>query len=177
MVEVGRIEDWTIIVCSRDAEPVIITIPSQHTVLQLKEQIEKEMSIPVSEQKALYYQEKPLLDDRCLSDCEGMRNGSAVMVARKPFIIHVYRNDIDVTKTVEAPAFDVQSWSIGNLHDYILTKVGVPTYVPHILAFKNFKIESSNESKVSENYLVYSGCHMTLTLIQLVHYERLHMVR
>ena len=64
MVEVGRIEDWTIIVCSRDAEPVIITIPSQHTVLQLKEQIEKEMSIPVSEQKALYYQEKPLLDDR-----------------------------------------------------------------------------------------------------------------
>ena len=136
-------DDWSIIVCDGDAKSVVM-ISKRHTVLQLKELIEKKMKIPISKQKALFCQEKRLPDDRRLSDCEGMRNGSAVLVARKPFTIHVYRNDVDITKIVEAPPTEVQSWSIDNLHDYILTKVGVPTYVPHILAVGEVIIEGND---------------------------------
>ena len=62
--------NWTIVVCDGN-DASIVVIPSQHTVLQLKEIIEKKKNISVSEQKALFCQEKPLPDDRRLSDCEG----------------------------------------------------------------------------------------------------------
>ena len=167
--------NWNIVVCDGNATSIVV-IPSQHTVLQLKELIEKKVNIPVSEQKAIYFQEKPLPDDRCLSDCEGMRNGSAVMVAKKPFTIHVYRNDVDITKTVEAPLIEVQSWSVGNLHDYILTKVGVPTYVPHILAVGEDIIDGNDHSHTVSQKLIVSGCHMTLTILQQVQYDKLDCV-
>ena len=167
--------NWNIIVCDGNVTSIVV-IPSQHTVLQLKELIEKKVNIPVSEQKAIYFQEKPLPDDRCLSDCEGMRNGSAVLVARKPFTIHVYRNDVDITKTVEAPPTEVQSWSVGNLHDYILTKVGVPTYVPHILALGEVIIEWNDHLHTVSQKPITSGCHMTLTILQQVQYDKLDCV-
>ena len=167
--------NWNIVVCDGNATSIVV-IPSQHTVLQLKELIEKKVNIPVSEQKAIYFQEKPLPDDRRLSDCEGMRNGSAVMVARKPFTIHVYRNDVDITKTVEAPPIEVQSWSVGNLHDYILTKVGVPTYVLHILAVGEDIIEGNDHSHTVSQKPITSGCHMTLTILQQVQYDKLDCV-
>ena len=168
-------DDWSIIVCDGDAKSVVM-ISKQHTVLQLKELIEKKMKIPISKQKALFCQEKPLPDDRRLSDCEGMRNGSAVLVARKPFTIHVYRNDVDITKIVEAPPTEVQSWSIGNLHDYILTKVGVPTYVPHILAVGEVIIKGNDHSHTVSQKPIASGCHMTLTILQQVQYDKLDCV-
>ena len=167
--------NWNIVVCDGNATSIVV-IPSQHTVLQLKELIEKKVNIPVNEQKAIYFQEKPLPDDRRLSDCEGMRNGSAVLVARKPFTIHVYRNDVDITKTVEAPPTEVQSWSVGNLHDYILTKVGVPTYVPHILAVGEVIIEGNDHSHAVFQKPITNGCHMTLTILQQVQYDKLDCV-
>ena len=82
-VAIENSKSWSVVSCG--------------SMSQLKKEVEKKTRIPANEQ-TLYCQETPLLDEMLLDECQGIDDGVALCLLRKPFIINIYRPDIKVTK-------------------------------------------------------------------------------
>ena len=65
---------------------IFVPDPEEWTVANIKEEVEKKIGIPGRDQ-VIYCNEKVLPEQLPLVDCEGMRNGAALLVGRKPFIV------------------------------------------------------------------------------------------
>ena len=159
---------WNIIVCGDIEEPVVLFIPCKSTVTQLKEEMEKKTSIPVREQ-TLYCQEIPLPEGKLLVECQGIDNGVALCLVRKPFIINVYRPDGKVNVRVEIPRNELDSWTVSELRKYISSRVGFQEGYDHILAVDETIIKKDiSKLKLSECSAITDGCTMTVTFLKKV---------
>ena len=157
---------WNIIICGDIEEPFLLSFPYKSTVTQLKQEVEKKTNIPVSEQ-TLYCQEIPLPEGKLLIECQGMDNGMALCLVRKPFIINVYRPDSKVNVYVEIPKSELNSWTISILRKYICSKVGFQEDYDHILAVDGTIIKTDmSELKLNECSAISDGCTMTVTFLK-----------
>ena len=128
--------------------------------------MEKKTNIPVSEQ-TLYCQEIPLPEGKLLVECQGMDNGVALCLVRKPFIIKVYRPDSKVNVRVEIPKSELNSWTISILCKYISNKVGFQEYYDHILANDGTIIKTDiSELKLNEYFVITNRYTMTVTFFK-----------
>ena len=58
-----------------------------------------------------------------LDECQGIDDGVALCLLRKPFIINIYRPDIKVTVPVSIPKYELDVWTIWTLHEYIFSRM------------------------------------------------------
>ena len=165
---------WNIIICDDIKEPFLLSFPYKSTVTQLKQEVEKKTNIPVSEQ-TLYCQEIPLPEGKLLVECQGMDNGVALCLVRKPFIINVYRPDSKVNVRVKIRKSELNSWTISILRKYISRKVGFQEDYDHILAVDGTIIKTDmSELKLKECSAIIDGCTMTVTFLKKVSFEIPH---
>ena len=93
-----------------------------------------------------------------------MRNGAALLVGRKPFIVNVYRSDADITIPIEIPHIDQVTTT--QFCEYICRKFG--THAPYgqdefsvVLAIKD-QIMKTSDSPVLDEYCISNGCSIML---------------
>ena len=154
----------TLVACAKK-KPVVIFVPDtqQWTVANIKEEVEKKIGIPARDQ-VIYCNEKVLPEQLPLVDCEGMRNGAALLVGRKPFIVNVYRTDADITIPIEISHID--SLRITELREMIFAKVGIPSSCPSvILAVGDHIIEDSTALVLNSKH-IQNGCVIVLTYLK-----------
>ena len=157
---------WTILacVCCKEKKVAIfVPNPQRWTVANIKEEVEKKIGIPARDQ-VIYCNEKVLPEQLPLVDCEGMRNGAALLVGRKPFIVNVYRTDADITIPIEMPRIDQVTTT--QFCEYICRKFGI--HAPYgqdefsvVLAVKD-QIMKTSESPVLDEYCISNGCSIVL---------------
>ena len=159
---------WNIIVSGDIEDPVVLFIPYKSTVTQLKEEVEKKTNIPVREQ-TLYCQEIPLPEGKLLVECQGIDNGVALCLVRKPFIINVYRPDGKVNVRVEIPKNELDIWTVSILRNYISSRIGFQEDYDHIFVVDGTMIKMDvSELKLNECSAISDGCTMTVTFLKKV---------
>ena len=128
--------------------------------------MEKKTNIPVSEQ-TLYCQEIPPLEGKLLRECQGMDNGVALCLVRRPFVINVYRPDGKVNVRLEIPRNELDSWTISILYKYISRRVGFQEDYDHIFIVNRTTIKMDiPEIKLNECSAITDGCIMTVTVFK-----------
>ena len=162
-------KDWTIVICGEmlGLKPLAIFVPNprQWTVLDLQKEIKSKLGMPVVNQ-SLYCNDKMLPLQLPLADCEGMRNGVALLLCRKSYNVKVYRSDADITVPLEVP---VHNWTITPFKEYIMHKVVGVAAKSYTLAIKDHILEDSDTVLVSCDPHIQDGCLMVLTLLKHQH--------
>ena len=165
--------NWTIVVCSMEKlAAIFVPDPQQWMVANIKEELEKKVAVPANEQ-IIYCNEKVLPEQLPLVDCEGMRNGVALLMCRKPFIINVYCSDTDIAVPVEVPVNN--SLTMAELRSLIITRVGTrDCYLSGdpftVVTIKDLVIEDSNEL-VSQYRSFQNGCSVVLTKVERASFQ------
>ena len=107
-------QSWNIIVCGDFPNPVIVSVPdpSKWRVTELKQEISKQAGgIPTTD-ITLYLGNTVIPEDKPLKECQGIKNGIALLASIKPFVINVYCPDNDVTLVIKVPKREFDSWTI-----------------------------------------------------------------
>ena len=168
-VKSGNSKSWSVVICGDLPAPVGIFVPDPHkfTVSQLKEEVEKKTKIPANEQ-TLYFQETSLSDEILLDECQGIDDGVALCLLRKPFIINIYRPDIKVTVPVSIPKNELDDWTISTLHEYIFSTMGLENNCDHILVIAGTIVKKDSPVRLTECSFITDGCTMALTILKKV---------
>ena len=167
--KLGNIEktlptSWLLIICGDLPEPITVIIPDPHqwTVTQLKTEVEKKTQIPVSQQ-TIYCGETPLLDiTKPLAKYEGLRNGTALCLARSNFTITAQRTDYGTTVEVSIPRSELDSWTVKMVRKYICLKFGFRMESKHYL-ISGPNIIENDERKINDCPEIIDGCTLMFT--------------
>ena len=168
-VKSGNSKSWSVVICGDLPAPVGVFVSDPHklTVSQLKEEVEKKTNIPANEQ-TLYCQETSLSDEVLLGECQGLDDGVALCLLRKPFIINIYRPDIKVTVPVSIPKNELDEWTISTLHEYIFSRMGLENNCDHILVVGGTIMKRDSLVSVTQCSFITDGCTMALTSLKKV---------
>ena len=165
-------QSWNIIVCGDFPNPVVVSVPdpSKWRVTELKQEISKQAGgIPTTD-ITLYLGNTVIPEDKPLKECQGMRNGIAVLASIKPFVINVYCPDNDATLVIEVPKREFDSWTIYTIKEFIgfkrfFTMID-PYYMDsYLLVFAGNALTDKN-MKISTIPDIANNCLMTCTEIR-----------
>ena len=148
-----------IVVCGDfDESPIIVSIPSSSSVVELKEKLQQENKLTI------YFNGKELPEKgESLKDC-GVKNGSAVYLAIKPVKVNVYRPDVDFSFVVEIPQKEIACWKVSYLREIVCSKFGIDINSPHILAVAGEEL--MNEKMINNYPTTETGYEVTFTVLQ-----------
>ena len=160
---------WNIIVCGDFPNPVIVSVPdpSKWRVTELKQEISKQAdSIPTTD-ITLYLGNTVIPEDKPLKECQGMRNGIALLASIKPFVINVYCPDNDATFVVEVPKREFDRWTIEMIQEVISFKRlhEINLCNRDLLVFAGNALTDGN-MKISTIPGITNNCLMTYTILQ-----------
>ena len=119
---------WNVIVCGDLEGPVCICIPdpSKWTVADLKKELSKQISIPETD-LVLYCDHSKVPEEKPLKECNGMKNGVALLLAIKPIMITVYCPVIDCTLEIIIPRYEYAEYTVSTLRSMICSQLGFST--------------------------------------------------
>ena len=119
---------WNVIVCGDLEGPVCICIPdpSKWTVADLKKELSKQISIPETD-LVLYCDHSKVPEEKPLKECNGMKNGVALLLAIKPIMITVYCPAIDCTLEIVIPRYEYAEYTVSTLRSMICSQLGFST--------------------------------------------------
>ena len=158
---------WNIIVCGDFPNPVIVSIPdpSKWCVTELKQEISKQAGgIPTTD-ITLYLGNTVIPEDKPLKECQGIKNGIALLASIKPFMINVYCPDNDVTLVIEVPKREFDSWTIHTIQEVISFKRLITFRDEDLLVFAGNALTDGN-MKISTIPDITNNCLMTYTKLQ-----------
>ena len=103
-----------------------------------------------------------------LIECDGMRNGVALLIGIKPIVINVHYSYDSVSLQVEIPKSEFQRWTVSTLREVICFKRGLA--VKNCLA--DLLIVSGNilndSTQISEIPEIKHNCHLTFTRVERI---------
>ena len=118
---------WNIIICS-DIQPTPVVIccpdPTKWTASQLRSEAGKKLGYP-GEDLMLYCNETVLPDGKPLTECQGLKNGVALLATIKPYAVHVFCPHIDATLQIDIPRRELSSWTVVTLRAVVCFKLGI----------------------------------------------------
>ena len=119
---------WNIIICTiAHSQPVVICCPdpSKWTTRQLRSEAAKKLGYP-EEDLTLYSDETVLLtEDKPLTECQGLKNGVALLATIKPYTVHVFCPHIDATLQIDIPKSEEDDWTSDTLQTVVCFKLGI----------------------------------------------------
>ena len=118
---------WNIVVCS-DIQPTPIVIdvpdPAKWTARDLISEAAKKLGYP-EEQLTLYCNETVLPEGKPLTECQGLKNGVALLATIKPSTVHVFCPHIDATLKIDIPRREWRTWTVDTLRTVVSFKLGI----------------------------------------------------
>ena len=118
---------WNIVVCSNiQPKPIVIDVPdpAKWTARDLRSEAGKKLGYP-EEDLTLYCNETVLPKGKPLTECQGLKNGVALLATIKPSTVHVFCPHIDATLQIDIPRREWGSWTGATLRTVVCFKLGI----------------------------------------------------
>ena len=118
---------WNIVVCSDIQQtPIVIDVPdpTKWTARDLISEAAKKLGYP-EEQLTLYCNETVLPEGKPLTECQGLKNGVALLATIKPSTVHVTCPHIDATLKIDIPRREWRTWTVDTLRTVVCFKLGI----------------------------------------------------
>ena len=118
---------WNLIICV-DEQPKPVAIycpdPTKWTASQLRSEAGKKLGYP-GEDLMLYCNEAVLPEGKPLTECQGLKNGVALLATIKPSTVHVICPHIDATLRIDIPRREWRTWTVDTLRTVVCFKLGI----------------------------------------------------
>ena len=120
---------WNVIICSDGnvwSRPVVIRCPdpTKWTSRDMRSEAGNKLGYP-EEDLMLYCNEAVLPEGKPLTECEGLKNGVALLATIKPSTVHVFCPHIDATLQIDIPRREWGSWTGATLRTVVCFKLGI----------------------------------------------------
>ena len=162
---------WNFIICS-DIQPTPVVIrcpdPNKWTARDLRSEASKKLGYP-EEDLTLYYDETVLPEGKPLIECQGLKNGVALLATIKPFTVKVFCPHIDATLLVDIPRRELgYSWTVATLRTVVCFKLGIDPASSEndILALEGESLCDSSERVSGTGITSEKNSLLTYTRIQ-----------
>ena len=98
--------------------------PAKWTARDLISEAAKKLGYP-AEQLTLYCNETVLPEGKPLTECQGLKNGVALLATIKPSTVHVTCPHIDATLKIDIPRREWRTWTVDTLRTVVCFKLGI----------------------------------------------------
>ncbi len=164
---------WNLIICS-DIQPTPVVIhcpdPTKWTARDLRSEAGKKLGYP-EEDLMLYCNETVLPEGKPLTECQGLKNGVALLATIKPSTVKVFCPHIDTILQIDIPRREWGSWTGATLRTVVCFKLGIDPASSQndILALKGESL--LNSDKVCALNGITGGKDLLLTYTRIQQFQ------